>query len=213
VQGAAQLESEHRPVVWLTHGDIVGPWQLGSSVLALATSQNESCELLGFAPDDIWGVLQHDPSKSWAWAAYQSTLCSRLFAEFVELKASSVAPQPHFKRFQRGETIILEGDEGDDVFVLAQGLAKVTRRGTHIGEIYQDEIFGALAALTDSVRTATVVASEPCDCMVFRKEEFRDLLRANPELMDKLFYDFGRALHDLNDSVQKAHHNKWRNLF
>jgi CRP-like cAMP-binding protein len=213
VGGEASLEWEGRQLLWMSEGDLIGPWSCVRTPLTVSTPEKSSCKLLGFPQEKVWSWLENNAQASQLWAAYQTEQCARLFSEFVELKALSAAPAPHFRRFKKGETIILEGAEGDDVYVLARGLARVMRRGSPVGEIHQDEIFGALAALTDSARTATVIASEPCDCMVFRKEEFRDLLRANPELMDQLFHDFGRALHDMNDSVQKAHLTKWKNLF
>ena len=86
-------------------------------------------------------------------------------------------------------------------------------RGTPVGEVREEEIFGALAALTRGVRTATVTATRSTTCMAFSKDEFRDFLRANATLMEKIFEDFARALGDLNDSVVKASSTKWRNLF
>jgi hypothetical protein len=49
--------------------------------------------------------------------------------------------------------------------------------------------------------------------MVFGKNDFRDYIRSNAALMEKLFEDFARALEDLNNSVVKATNTKWRNLF
>lgn len=213
VKGACSLELSGRAILSLESGDVVGPWKSAGIPLALSTTEESSCELLGFTPKLIFDELAKDPKKSQLWAQYQSELCSHLFNAFVELKASLVAPIPRHKRFERGETIILEGDEGDEVFVLTKGCAQVKLQGVHVGEIHEDEVFGALAALTDSIRTATVVADKPCECMIFTKDEFRDLLRTNPNLLAKLFSDFGRALHDLNDTVLKANHTKWRNLF
>jgi CRP-like cAMP-binding protein len=181
--------------------------------LTLSTTDESSCELIGFPLEVVLADLAKDAKRSRLWAQYQSELCSQLFAAFVELKASLVSPVPRHKRFERGETIILEGDEGDEVFVLTKGGAQVLLQGAQVGEIHEDEVFGALAALTDSVRTATVVADQPSECMIFTRDEFRDLLRTNPNLLSKLFCDFGRAIHDLNDTVLKASHTKWRNLF
>lgn len=49
--------------------------------------------------------------------------------------------------------------------------------------------------------------------MVFGKNDFRDYIRSNAALMERLFEDFARALEGLNNSVVKATNTKWRNLF
>lgn len=213
VSGGAFLQYTGRRIVTLHLGDIVGPWTKAPFQLNLATSDDQECTLVGFAQGELLEVISKDVKKLRLWADYQAALCARLFSDFAELKVNSVAPVPQYRHYVSGETIIVEGQGGDDVFVLTEGLAKVSVKGTAVGEIYRDEVFGALGALTESVRTATVTAAEPCDCMIFSKDEFRDLLRAHPDLMSKLFSDFARALHDLNDSVLRASHTKWRNLF
>jgi CRP/FNR family cyclic AMP-dependent transcriptional regulator len=213
VQGACNFELSGHPILSLEAGDVVGPWASPGIPLALSTRNEASCELIGFPLELILADLSKDARRSRLWAQYQSDLCSELFTAFVDLKSRLVAPIPRHKRFEPGETIILEGDDGDEVFVLTKGGAQVLLQGAKVGEVHEDEVFGALAALTDSVRTATVVADRPCECMIFTRDEFRDLLRTNPSLLSKLFCDFGRALHDLNDTVLKASYTKWRNLF
>jgi hypothetical protein len=213
VKGACDFEFSGRPILSIEEGDVVGPWRSPGIPLTLSTTDERPCELIGFPLELVLANLSKDAKRSRLWAEYQSELCSQLFAAFVDLKASLVAPVPRHKRFNSGETIILEGDEGDEVFVLTKGGAHVLVQGAQVGKIHEDEVFGALAALTDSVRTATVVADQPSECMIFSRDEFRDLLRTNPNLLSKLFCDFGRALHDLNDTVLRANHTKWRNLF
>jgi CRP-like cAMP-binding protein len=198
--------------------DILGPWfgkHLGTvSPLVLAIPHVEPCKLFGFSWGEIERSLLQQQSKLHLWCSFQAALTAEFFASFAELKVSSIAPTPRYRHYTPGETILLEGEEGDEVFILTSGAAAVNVKGSPVGEIHEDEVFGALAALTHGgTRTATVVATEPSDCMVFEREEFRDLLRSNPQLMEKLFLDFARALHDANDSMLRASSTKWRHLF
>jgi CRP-like cAMP-binding protein len=147
------------------------------------------------------------------WCSFLAVSTSCYFAEFAEMKALSVPPTPARRSFEPGDVILREGDHGKEVFFLIEGGASVTVRGTPVGEVREEEIFGALAALTQGVRTATVTASKPTVCLAFSKDDFRDFLRANATLMEKIFEDFARALGDLNDSVIRASSTKWRNLF
>lgn len=212
--GVATLEHRGRGILTLEPEDILGPWFGSVSPLALSAPEAEACELVGFSWSVIEQALAADQSKLHLWCSFQSALTSAFFASFADLKVSSAPPTPKYRHYTPGETILLEGEEGDEVFILTSGAASVQVKGTSVGEIREDEVFGALAALTHGgTRTATVVATEPSDCMVFDREEFRDLLRSSPQLMEKLFLDFARALHDANDSMLRANSTKWRHLF
>ncbi len=71
-----------------------------------------------------------------------------------------------FLRFQPGEVIVKEGEQDDAaMYILISGRAAVTTGEQ--GEVILDEVqvgefFGELSFLTESPRTATVQALEPC---------------------------------------------------
>ena len=212
--GDVTLERGGRAILSLKPEDILGPWLSSGAALSLVTADHLPCELVGFSWDVIEQSLADDQDKLNLWCQFQASLAAWFFASFAELKICSAPPLPKYRHYSRGETIILEGDIGEEVFILTNGAASVQVRGSTVGQINEDEVFGALGALTNrGKRTATVVATEPSDCMVFERDEFRDLLRGNPQLMEKLFVDMARALNDANDSMLKASSTKWRHLF
>lgn len=61
-----------------------------------------------------------------------------------------------------GEVIIREGEEGDSLYLIRQGRANVIRREAVIGKLQDGDCFGEMAVLTSGLRTATVIADEPC---------------------------------------------------
>jgi hypothetical protein len=210
-RGEISVEYLDRPILTLCQGDVVGPWMGSVGPLSLVSS-NADCEIIGFDNSSIGEVLHHQDALR-TWCAFLALSTSCYFAEFAEMKVVSVPPTPRQYSFASGDVILREGDRGKEVFLLVEGGASVSVRGTPVGEVREDEIFGALAALTEGVRTATVTATTPTVCIAFGKDEFRDFLRANATLMEKIFEDFARALGDLNESVVKASSTKWRNLF
>lgn len=210
-RGEISVEYIGRTILTLEQGDIAGPWMGSVAPLSLITAGFE-CELVGFDHSTVGDALSNEEALK-AWCAFLAVSTSCYFAEFAEMKLVSVTPEPRKCSFAAGDVILREGEVGKEVFFLVEGGAEVTVRGTPVGEIQEEEIFGALAALTQGVRTATVRATKQTECLAFRKDEFRDFLRANTTLMEKIFEDFARALGDLNDSVIKASSTKWRNLF
>ena len=210
-RGEISVEYLGRTILTLEAGDIAGPWMGSVAPLSLVTTGFE-CELVGFDHSAVGDALGTQEALK-AWCAFLAVSTSCYFAEFAEMKLVSVPPAPRKCLFAPGEVILREGDVGKEVFFLDEGAAEVSVRGTPVGEIREQEIFGALAALTEGVRSATVTATKQTVCLAFRKDEFRDFLRANVTLMEKIFEDFARALGDLNESVIKANSTKWRNLF
>lgn len=62
---------------------------------------------------------------------------------------------------QVGEEIVRQGDEGDVVYVIAEGRVSVSRDGEQLRELGPADVFGELALILDVPRTATVTALEP----------------------------------------------------
>src|SRR5690606_2487541 len=97
--------------------------------------------------------------------------------------------------------MVEQGSHGDEVYTLMEGKAEVLVDGVKVGEILEEEMFGAVSLLTDKPRLASVVAAT--DCMVVRlsKEEFINLVQTRPDTIFKLASDLSRAIMALNDQV------------
>ncbi|MEN0063886.1 MAG: serine/threonine-protein kinase [Myxococcota bacterium] len=64
------------------------------------------------------------------------------------------------RRAAKGEAIILEGESGDEAFVVVRGRCRVERSGVGlVGEIGPGGVFGELAVLTGRPRDATIRAA------------------------------------------------------
>jgi predicted MFS family arabinose efflux permease len=71
--------------------------------------------------------------------------------------ASSLGEQ----RAAVGEAIVRQGDDGEVVYVIAEGRVAVSRDGEPVAELGPDETFGEAALILDAPRNATVTALEP----------------------------------------------------
>jgi MFS family permease len=63
--------------------------------------------------------------------------------------------------YPSGATVFAQGDHGDSVYVVEAGAARVIRDGQELSALAYGEVFGEIALLRDSPRTATVRAAEP----------------------------------------------------
>src|SRR6266540_2349261 len=73
-----------------------------------------------------------------------------------------------------GKEMATEGDRGREFFVLLDGEAEVTRRGSRINTMKQGDFFGEIALVTKMPRTASVV--------VITERAFDALLKKSPEV-------------------------------
>ena len=108
------------------------------------------------------------------------------------------------RSFAAGATIIKQGDKGADIYTMVTGTATVLVDGEELGEILPDEVFGALAALGQIPRTATVIAKEPCLVLVIERERLIDLIRHRPAVIERMIFDLATVVQELSSAVVEA---------
>lgn len=158
--------------------------------------------------DDFVGFVNGDPLRQHRWSNYLLTMVAlyqKVLAHF-HVQVQIQTPKG-FIQIEPGQVIIQEGDQADTVFQLMAGSADVTVNGVTVGEILDGEIFGAMAVFTGETRNATVTAREPCQLLAIPKEQFVDLIRAQPETAITLLDNMSRRIKSLNEQVlrQQVH--------
>lgn len=106
-----------------------------------------------------------------------------------------------------GEPILVEGESGASMYILAAGTVEVTRRfGTttddRIGpqrkktllSINAPQFFGEMGLLEDAERSATVTASTECEVLEFTREGFSKLVEADRALGYQVIYNIALVL-------------------
>ena len=79
-----------------------------------------------------------------------------------------------------GTVIVREGDMGDRLFVIDEGVLSVSIEERRIRQLGPGEFFGEIALLRDVPRTASVTALEPVRLYSLRREEFLSAMRSRP---------------------------------
>lgn len=126
-----------------------------------------------------------------------------LFSSLDRRAIASLAKQASRRVYSPGDTIVREGDTGTALYVIARGRVRVERGSgpeTHaVGELGPGEFFGELALIEDHPRSATVVALQETECLLFVVWEFRALLKEHPQMalpiMNALIARLHRAEH------------------
>ncbi len=100
------------------------------------------------------------------------------------------------------EPIVREGSSGTALYIVLSGRARVERGGETLGEVAQGDFFGELALIEEHPRSASVIATEPTDCLLFPAWEFTALLEEHPEVAVPIMRALIARLH------RREHHGR-----
>jgi CRP-like cAMP-binding protein len=108
--------------------------------------------------------------------------------------------------FDEGETIIKTGEEGEEAFLIISGEAevKLPHQESPIATLKEGEVFGELALLIDTTRTADVVAKTDIQLMRLPKSVFMKRFFENPKETFKLIKLMGKRTQDLLHRLEKS---------
>ncbi|MCL4818109.1 MAG: cyclic nucleotide-binding domain-containing protein [Vicinamibacteria bacterium] len=115
-----------------------------------------------------------------------------LFGGLADPELRQVAALGRPRAVGAGATVFQEGDEADCLYAVLAGRLRVLRRQedgreSPLTALEPGAVFGELALLDSSPRSATVVALEPCSLLAIDRADFLALLAASPALVARLF--------------------------
>jgi CRP-like cAMP-binding protein len=201
--GALSVRYRDRTVYILDEGDILLPDITGNSGVSTSVFYgSDAGATLGSYPAlEFMRRIFDDTAAVKLWTRLLVTyagLVTRLAAARTEADTNAT---PGFEVYHPGEIIIRQGARADYVFNLSEGSAEVMVDDVVVGHIGEGEIFGAMAALTQAERSATVVARTTCSVVKVRKEQFTDLIRSNPATIHSLLVDMANSIVNLNEQL------------
>ena len=142
-----------------------------------------------------------DKSKLTVWTQYLACLSQSYQLLMCHFSQQDTAFSPEYRHYNKGDIIIEANTDGDEVFTLMSGSARVMNNNTEVGVINKNELFGTIAALTNTKRTASIIAASNCETIVVKSESFRSLLAARPDTVKKLINDMARTIVSCNDKI------------
>ena len=111
----------------------------------------------------------------------------------------------------KGDVIIRKGDLSDSMFLVLAGQVRARIRvgghDTSLGTMEPGELFGEVAMLSQTARSADVVAEVPTRLLRLTSERFQELMSNHSQLAARLLYNISRLLatrmSQRNDQLQK----------
>ena len=202
-EGAVGHQQEGKTLFHYDVGDLFGMAQ--GEEMPRAKYYAESPVLLRpFKRDDLWNAAMANTTRAREWGDYLIADCGRHSAVIAAIEPDVDRTSLGFKTFKPGEVIIEEGTESDTVYSIVEGHAEVFVNRIKVGEVLEDEIFGALSLLTNAPRTATVIADSRCLVMVVPRHQFETLIKTHPRICMSLMENMARQIVSLNTQVTQA---------
>ena len=82
--------------------------------------------------------------------------------------------------FAKGNTIFKEGEQGDEFFVVVRGEVEIRSGNRRFETVGQNGIFGEMATIDDSARSATVVALTDVTVAPIQEQQFLFMVNHTP---------------------------------
>lgn len=210
--GVVVLSRNGEKLIFFEKGDLVGlDFQLGEGI---ELSSDFAVEAVIYDKHEFEQAIQEDTHLVAEWLVYMRLQAKVYASLLMSIAATGFDMDRQLKTYEVEDIIIEEGDEAHEVYTLLEGSAEVYVGDVMVGEVHEDEIFGALAALTDSPRTGRVIASSNhTQVIAVPKEDFSKLIASRPQTVLKMVEDMARTIKSLNEQVVELTNRKDKKVY
>lgn len=110
-----------------------------------------------------------------------------LFSSLKERALQRLAAITQEEAYPAGTSIFRHGDVGDKLYLILDGRVRIARQIPGMGEealavLGAGQVFGEMALLDESPRSADAIAHDSCRLLAISKEDLDDLLFRDKEL-------------------------------
>lgn len=114
------------------------------------------------------------------------------------------------RRMYKPDSVIFRmGDEGSDAFVILRGKVDIIVKGgdgklMQLASMSEGELFGEMALLNNSRRTANAVTKEGCEVLVISQKTIEEKLASTDPFIRSWINFLSNRILDMNAANQKA---------
>ncbi|KTD05500.1 cNMP binding domain-containing protein [Legionella gratiana] len=113
------------------------------------------------------------------------------FQGLTSEEVAFILPFMEEKKFAQGKVILPQGSHGGNLYLVISGLVAIDiiLPGDHqkrLATLGHNALFGEVTFLSNALVTASVIAIEPCSCIIFHHELLEMLRTSKPEISFKI---------------------------
>lgn len=109
-----------------------------------------------------------------------------IFGDLSPVERGNIAHLLSPRHYERGETIITQGQPGSALYLIEAGQCTVERDTTLVAHLDEGAFFGEISLLTDQPHNADVRALTPVDVLELPRPAFNELLVRNPDIAEQI---------------------------
>ncbi len=130
-----------------------------------------------------------------------------LFANCDADELSDILLRGHHRSYKRDQEMMAQGDQGDSLFMVLAGLARVSMLAANGREIVLDyaepgAVLGEIAFLDMGERTASVHAIDPVEVLILSRSAFDEIVDRHPGMAMRLLRAMARRLRQSNQVIE-----------
>ncbi len=119
-----------------------------------------------------------------------------IFRHLTYKEQTAVLSIAQTRTFPGGREIVIEGQPGEELFVVIRGRVSIEKNGVEIAELRAGGHFGEMGLIDNAPRSATVRATEPTRVMVITQKDLMNLMKRESILAVKMLWSFVQVLSD-----------------
>lgn len=115
--------------------------------------------------------------------------------------------------FDEGKEIVKENDVGDSLYIIKDGSVNIIKEigekhNVKLAELSKGDCFGEMALFDAELRSASVLANEPCVLLCIKSDDLNDLLLDYPTIGIEFLKIFVKRLRKANKTIEKLSADK-----
>ena len=129
-----------------------------------------------------------------------------LFSELDDEELHQLASVVREQHYKKHITIVHVDDPGSALYILKNGLVKITIEDQHGYEmilriLYPTDFFGEMSLLDGMPRSATVSTQEPSEVLTISREHFLSIMENSPKILLKMTAVLSKRLRKANELI------------
>ena len=117
-----------------------------------------------------------------------------LFYELYDEEIMKIVEKCRVVKFERGDHVFLQGDEGNEIYLVLNGSAVVKKGELELAKLRKGDLFGEMVLLKDNLRHADIYIDNYTDVLVISYSDIFGLYDTNNKLFSLIMLNLSRML-------------------